>query len=71
MNDYMVASHPARYRSDSLTPEGKRHAYLIGADKTACGFGLNQMQRFASLRFQLEPPAVRCPLCARAVGADR
>ncbi len=71
MNDYAVASHRARQRVDSQTPEGKRHAYLTGADTTACGFGLTTMQRFASLRFELEPPAVRCPLCARVVGANR
>ncbi len=71
MNGYLVASHRERQRVDSQTPQGKRHAYLPGARTTVCGFGLNAMQRFASLRFELEPPAVRCPLCARAVFANR
>ena len=71
VNDYLVAAHPARHGSVSQAPEGKRHAYLAGADTTACGFGLNAMQRFAGLRFSLQPPAVRCPLCARVVGANR
>ena len=71
VNDYMVASHPARDRTSSQAPEGKCHAYLPGASTTVCGFGLSTMQRFASLRFNAQAPAVRCPLCARAVGANR
>ena len=70
MNDYLVAAHPGGYASTSQAPEGKRHAYLTGASTTVCGFGLDAMRRFADLRFSLEPPAVRCPLCARAVAAN-
>jgi hypothetical protein len=70
VNDYLVAAHPARARAFTQVPEGRRHAYLFGANRTACGFGLNDMQRFASLQFNRQPPAVRCPLCARAVGAN-
>ena len=69
VHDYLVAAHPAG-PTVSQTPEGKRHAYLPGASTTACGFRLYSMQRFASLRFSHQPPALRCPICARAVGAD-
>ena len=70
VNDYLVAAHPARYGAASRIPEGKRHAYLPGATTTACGFGLSTMQKYASLRFNLQEPTERCPICARAVGAD-
>jgi hypothetical protein len=70
VNDYMVAAHTARYRSVSQDPQGKRHAYRSGASTTACGFGLDAMQRFANLRFNLQAPELRCPLCARLVGAN-
>ncbi len=70
MNDYLVAAHRTGYRTVSQVPVGKSHAYLPGASTTACGFGLDTMQRFGELRFTLQDPSVRCPLCARAVGAD-
>ena len=70
VHDYLVAAHPPGYRIVSPAPDGKRHAYLPGARTTACGFELNAMQRFADLRFSAQAPAMRCPLCARAVGAD-
>jgi hypothetical protein len=69
VNDYMVATH-AEKRSESLVPEGKRHAYRAGARTTACGFALDAMRRFADVPFSLQPPASRCPICARAVGGD-
>ena len=67
--EYMVAAN-AVHRVVTPAPEGKCHAYLSGSDKTACGVGLNALQRFTELRFTLQPAAVRCPVCARAVGAD-
>ena len=69
MNEYLVATH-AEKRSESPTPEGKRHAYLAGARTTACGFALDAMRRFSDVRFSLQPPASRCPLCARVVGGN-
>ena len=69
VNDYLVATH-AEKRSESLMPEGKRHAYLVGARTTACGFALDAMRRFTEVRFSLQPPAERCPLCARVVGGN-
>jgi hypothetical protein len=41
-------------------PEGKLHAYVKGAETTACGFGLDRMQRFEELKFSLMNPAARC-----------
>jgi hypothetical protein len=70
VNEYRVAGHPQRAKTVTEAPEGKSHAYLPGASTTACGFGLSSMQRFADLRFVAQAPAARCPLCARAVGAD-
>lgn len=69
VNEYMVATH-ADKRTDGAAPEGKCHAYLAGASSTACGFGLAAMRRFTDLRFSLQPPATRCPLCARVVGGN-
>ena len=69
VNDYLVATH-AEKRSVSQTPQGKRHAYLAGASTTACGFALEAMRRFTDVRFGLQPPASRCPLCARVVGGN-
>jgi len=69
VNQYLVATH-ADKRTESAAPEGKCHAYLAGASSTACGFGLAAMRRFTDLRFSLQPPAARCPLCARVVGGN-
>jgi hypothetical protein len=70
VTDYLVAAH-ADNRTASPAPEGKCHAYLAGARTTACGFGLDAMRRFTDLHFSLQPPEVRCPLCARVVGGNR
>ncbi len=74
MTEYRVAAfsqRPIRLTSPpGQAPEGKHHAYLEGAATTACGFGLNNMRLYADLRFSRQQPSVRCPLCARIVGAD-
>jgi hypothetical protein len=70
VNDYVVAAHERRRpRSAGQVPEVKHHAYLIGAATTACGFGLRDMRVFKELRFKDQMPSVRCPICARMVGA--
>ena len=69
VKDYLVAAH-ADKRTESPAPEGKCHAYVVGASTTACGFGLDAMRRFTDLRFSLQPAAARCPLCARVVGGN-
>lgn len=71
MNDtYLVATYSQGQRGVDQVPKGKRHAYLPSARTTACGFELQAMQRFAHLKFTLQYPAERCPLCARVVSAD-
>ena len=71
VNDYRVAAHGPRLGSLlGREPEGKQHAYLDGADNTACGFGLNAMRVFEQLRFSLQPPSLKCPICKRIVAAD-
>ena len=72
VNDYRVAAHGPRLGSlVGREPEGKQHAYLKGANNTACGFGLNAMRVFEQLRFSLQPPSLKCPICKRIVAADR
>ena len=66
VNDFRVAAY-ADSRAGHVAPETKRHAYLVGATTTACGFGLDAMRRFADLRFCGQIASVRCPLCARVV----
>jgi hypothetical protein len=66
-DDYRVAAHlgaNVRRPEDGQIPEGKLHAYVRGANTTACGFGLDRMQRFEELKFSLMNPAARCPQCA-------
>jgi hypothetical protein len=66
-DDYRVAAHlraKVRRAEVGQIPEGKLHAYVKGAETTACGFGLDRMQRFEELKFSLMDPAARCPQCA-------
>jgi hypothetical protein len=66
-DDYRVAAHPrakARRADVGQIPEGKLHAYVKGAETTACGFGLERMVRFEDLKFSFMKPAARCPQCA-------
>jgi hypothetical protein len=70
VKDYLVAARE-EHRNGRQVPGGKRHAYLRGARTTACGFGLDQMERFADMPFSHQPAAARCPLCARAVRGGR
>lgn len=71
VNDYRVATHGPRLGGlVGREPEGKQHAYLKGASNTACGFGLNAMRVFEQLRFSLQPPSLKCPICKRIVAAD-
>ena len=51
--------------------EGKVHAHLIGAQKTACGFGLGMMRTFSTLYYMDQPPSARCSICDRHVRAAR
>jgi hypothetical protein len=70
VDDYRVAAYPAvggRVAADA--PEGKSHAYLVGAKTTACGFGLGQMRTFGNLSFKGQPPSVRCSICVLRVRA--
>jgi hypothetical protein len=70
VNDYLVAAHDARRaQMKGQVPEVKHHAYLPGAQTTACGFGLKAMRLFRDLRFSEQAPAERCPICSRIVGA--
>ena len=71
MNDYLVAAHDSRRTTVAdQVPEGKCHAYLASASRSACGFGLSGMRLFRNLRFSDQRPAARCPICARIVGAN-
>jgi hypothetical protein len=71
VHDYRVATHGHAPRNAAAhTPEGRRHAFVKGAKTTACGFPLVAMRVFHGLQFSDETPSVRCPICARVVGAD-
>jgi hypothetical protein len=70
VDNYRVAAYPAvGGRGGAEVPEGKSHAYLDGANATACGFGLGQMRTFGKLSFKDQPPSVRCSICDRRVRA--
>ena len=58
-----MAAYPIAGRGALDGPEGKSHAYLVGAQTTACGFGLGQMRTFSKLSFKGQPPSVRCSIC--------
>jgi hypothetical protein len=70
VNDYLVAAHDVRRpQLKGQVPEVKHHAYLPGAATTACGFGLRAMRVFSDLRFSIQAPVDKCPICSRIVGA--
>jgi hypothetical protein len=69
VDDYRVAAYPAVGGRSADAPEGKSHAYLVGAEATACGFGLGQMRTFGKLSFKSQPPSVRCSICDQRVRA--
>lgn len=70
-NDYRVAAYPLvrGQRPPGDAPEGKIHAYLLGAKTTVCGFGLGEMRRFEHLAFRNATPGSRCTMCALRVRA--
>jgi hypothetical protein len=70
VDDYRVAAYPAVDSRGAVdAPQGKSHAYLLGAKATVCGFGLGQMRTFSKLSFKGQPPSVRCSICDQRVRA--
>jgi hypothetical protein len=70
VDDYRVAAYPAADpRGPVDAPQGKSHAYLVGAKATACGFGLGQMRTFSKLSFTRQPPSAKCSICDQRVRA--
>lgn len=71
VHDYRVAAYPLvrGHRPSGDAPEGKIHAYLLGAKTTVCGFGLAEMRQFKHLAFRTAPPRARCTMCDLRVRA--
>jgi hypothetical protein len=67
---YRTAMHPQAYDPvTGRTPRRSFHAYRSNARTTACGFGLDVMERFPELLFDEQPSTKRCSQCTGVVYA--